>query len=68
MSRQPTLEGFERPPRKPARVMAKLDDAGGESVQMARYSCRKCGWDSGWIEDERSDTEIRRGIPCEVCN
>ena len=69
MARQPSFDGFERPRRAPPRVMAKLIDAGaGESAQVCSYRCRKCGWESGWVEDERSDTKIKRGIPCEVCN
>lgn len=66
--RQPEFDCMPRKVRKPPRVMAKLEDAGGECVQMCSYRCRKCGWSSGWIEDDRNDTEIRRGFPCEVCN
>ena len=41
------------------------DGPGG--TQVAVYRC-KCGWDSGWIEDNRSDSEMRRGMPCRECN
>ncbi len=65
---KPQLPGFDRPKRKPARIMAHLVDAGGESDPMAHYICGKCGWDSGWIVDRRSVSEIKRGVPCPNCN
>ena len=69
MSLLPQLPGLDRPKRKPPRVMAKLEDAGGENDDTwCHYRCRKCGWDSGWIIDNRTDSEIRRGMPCETCN
>ena len=72
MRRQAMMEGFERPPRARPRVMAKLADAGPSPIAdcktIARYECRACGWDSGWRDDNRSDSQIKRGLPCEVCN
>ena len=67
MARQ--AEMFPKPPRALPRVMAKLKDAGEapDSTQVAVYRC-KCGWDSGWIEDNRPDSEMRRGMPCPNCN
>ncbi|SPJ27657.1 hypothetical protein TRM7615_01147 [Falsiruegeria mediterranea M17] len=65
----PQLPGFERPKRKPPRVMAKLYDAGGEVGKWICYRCNRCGWDSGWIDQtHKSDTEIKRGHPCPECN
>lgn len=67
MARQ--AEMFAKPLRARPRVMAKLKDAGEapDGTQVARYRC-KCGWDSGWIEDSRPDSEMRRGMPCPECN
>lgn len=64
------LPGIDRLPRKPRRVMAKLADAGWSGYKdgtIARYVCKR-GWDSGWIKDDRSNSDMWRGVPCEVCN
>lgn len=72
MTSRPQLPGFDRPPRKARRIMAKLIDAGSSPTAdcktIAHYQCNKCGWDSGWRDDDRPDSQIRRGIPCEKCN
>jgi hypothetical protein len=47
------------------RVMAHMIDCGAEA---ARFQCKRCGWDSDWLVRHFSDTEIRRGVPCERCN
>ncbi|QDP55350.1 MAG: hypothetical protein Tp176DCM1853251_34 [Prokaryotic dsDNA virus sp.] len=62
-------ELFTKPPRAKPRVMAKLIDAGEapDGQQVAKYQCR-CGWESGWINDSRPDSEMRRGTPCPRCN
>ena len=66
------LPGFERQKRKSPRVMAKLVDAGSSPTigckTIALFRCKRCGWDSGWRDDNRPDSQIRRGIPCEECN
>jgi len=65
----PQLPGFDRPKRKPARVMAKVYDAGGEVGTWVVYQCKSCGWRSDWLDQtHKSDSEIRRGYPCPICN
>jgi hypothetical protein len=68
MARQAEL--FDKPKRKSPRVLAKLVDAGTgvRGGKVCHYVCRSCGWDSGWVEESRPDSEIMRGLPCEVCN
>lgn len=70
MPASPMLPGLERPKRKPPRVMAKMVDAGEapSGRQVIHYICRKCGWDSDWVFDDRPDSQIRKGIPCLKCN
>lgn len=67
MTRQ--LAMFPKPARAAPRVMAKLTDAGDapDGTPVARYVCRRCGWDSGWIEDRRNVSSPHRGVPCERC-
>lgn len=33
-----------------------------------RFECGHCGHDTGWISDEWTITENRRGHPCPNCN
>lgn len=61
----PMLPGFERPERRSPRVMAKVLDAGDG---YALFQCPACGWNSGWIEECRSVSKVKRGIPCPSCN
>jgi len=69
---RPQLPGFDRLPRKKRRIMAHLYDAGSSPTDdcktIACFACKACGWDSGWRDDERPDSEMMRGIPCEKCN
>ena len=67
-AKQPMFDIIPKVKRKPPRVMAKLDDAGGENEPMAFYICKKCGWESGWISEPRCTTSVLAGIPCEKCN
>ncbi|WP_107495541.1 hypothetical protein [Thalassobius sp. I31.1] len=57
------LFGYTKPRAKP-RVMMHVADA-GEGI---RFECEKCGHDTGWIADEKSVSENKRGLPCPVCN
>ena len=66
MGKQQVMAGFEPPPRSKPRIIAHMTDA-GENV--AFFTCGKCGWESGWIyDDEMKVSQVKRGIPCEVCN
>lgn len=65
-----TAELFEKPPRRKARVLMHMTDAGCNCSgpgEMAKFECPRCGHDSGWMNGLTS-TEIRRGIPCPECN
>ena len=53
----------EKKPRRDRRVMMHVIDAG---QGMAEFECKKCGTVAGWVK--ASPEEIRRGIPCEICN
>lgn len=66
--KQPDM--FGRPKRKSPRVMAKLIDAGEapDGTPVCNYLCRKCGWESGWVEERRSVSKVHLGYPCESCN
>jgi len=33
-----------------------------------RFACSRCGHDTGWIADEWTITQNRRGLPCPQCN
>jgi hypothetical protein len=49
-------------PHKPRQVLMHVSEIG---IDVARFSC-KCGFESDWLI--ATETEIRRGIPCPVCN
>lgn len=56
------------PKRAKPRVMMHFTDVGHiDGIgQAATFECSKCGSESGWIGV--TNTEVRRGIPCEKCN
>lgn len=62
-------------PRKPRRVMMHAVDIGQApgmmpgwtSAKGGEFVCRRCGHEAGWLFD-MTETEIRRGVPCPVCN
>lgn len=59
-------ELWDKPTQRP-RVLMHLIDAGNiEGERAARFSCRKCGYETGWMP--AGLTEQRRGVPCENCN
>lgn len=55
----------QKPPRQRPRVMAHVTDAGVDAIE---FECGKCGWNSGWLVNDFSISEAKRGIPCERCN
>ena len=69
MARQSTLPGFEKP-RQPRRKMMHVADAGHMpgGTKGIRFVCGHCNHDTGWISDERSVSENKRGLPCPICN
>ncbi len=66
---------FGPKPRAPRRVMMHAIDTGEAHGSMlgwrtskgARFKCRRCGHDAGWLFDMQ-DSEVRRGVPCSKCN
>lgn len=56
------------PPRRKPRVLMHFTDAGYVDGLggAATFECRRCGHETDWLA--ATDTEIRRGIPCPVCN
>jgi hypothetical protein len=56
-------------PRRHSRVMMHVDDAGqGNCGKVIKFECYKCGHNTGWIADEKSISENKKGMPCPVCN
>ena len=70
MARQLTLPGIPPKPRKPRLWRMKLADAGHlpSGEKGIQFVCPRCGHDTGWILDEQTITENRRGLPCPQCN
>lgn len=71
MAKQSEL--FERPKRKAPRIIAHFTDVGDHGCiyrngndTVADFSCKKCGWESGWIETRRG--LVAKGVPCAACN
>lgn len=60
---------FQRPPRRPARVLMHFTDAGTGPADelLATFACRKCGHETEWLVCD-NETEVKRGIPCPNCN
>ncbi len=53
------------PLRRPYRKLARLVDGGCGTFH---FECKRCGWDSGWLELCLSVTAAKRGMPCPECN
>ena len=68
--RQGTLFEKETLPRKKPVWRMNVKDAGSLTggVKGIRFECRRCAFDTGWIEDQQTVFENRRGMPCPVCN
>ena len=65
---QPDLFFLAPKARRPRRVMMHHIDAGPGTGELnyGAFKCKKCGavWESHIV----TDTQLRRGIPCPVCN
>lgn len=46
-------------------MMAHVADAGAEAII---FECGLCGWSSGWLVNDMTVSEAKRGIACERCN
>jgi len=55
-------------PRDRPRIFRMKIADGGVSFTDLKFTCPKCGYDDGWKQHDLSITEIKRGIPCPVCN
>jgi DNA-directed RNA polymerase subunit RPC12/RpoP len=55
-------------PRKKREWMMHMIDAGSldNNRNIAQFRCARCGHESDWMEG--TVTEIKRGVPCPVCN
>lgn len=53
-------------PVKRMRVIDAGHMTGG--VRGIRFECPHCDHDTGWIEDEWTISENKRGLPCPRCN
>lgn len=55
-------ELFERRPRQ---IMMHVHDGGPEAIE---FRCLRCGHETGWLVNDCSRAEERRGLPCPACN
>jgi len=56
-------------PRRSPRIMMKMIDVGQDnSGPVIIFECSKCGHSTGWIKDDQSVTQNKRGKPCPICN
>lgn len=71
MSRYRFLPGLEPSPRERRRVVRMhVADAGHMpgGAKGVRFTCRRCGHDTGWIAGRWTISENKRGQPCPNCN
>lgn len=54
----------------PRRVLMHVFDAGNLAggSKGIRFRCRACGHDTGWIPDDCTVSQNKRGRPCPTCN
>lgn len=52
-------------PRKSPVKRMRVTDAGQGCIQ---FICPHCNYDTGWIKDEKTIAENKRGLPCPKCN
>ncbi|KXV70536.1 hypothetical protein AD951_02705 [Acetobacter malorum] len=58
-------------PRRKRVKRMHVADAGhlpGGAQKGIRFVCSHCGYDTGWIQDTRSISDNRKGLPCPACN
>ncbi|HMM25705.1 MAG TPA: hypothetical protein PKA36_13015 [Pseudoxanthomonas mexicana] len=58
-----------KPARAKPRVLMHFTDVGcgAASELIATFACHKCGHETEWLVCD-NDTEVKRGVPCPVCN
>lgn len=65
----PLLFSSDELPRASDTKRMRVADAGhmggGKGI---RFECPHCEYDTGWIVDEWTTTENKRGFPCPICN
>ena len=70
-----TPDLFGERPKTRRRVMMHAADQGHAPALMpgwrtangGLFECSRCGHSTGWLFDMQ-DSEVRRGIPCPICN
>lgn len=67
---RPFLLSFVSVYAKPRVKRMHVVDAGNypDGRKCIHFVCRRCGHDTGWIVDEWTVSENRRGRPCPTCN
>lgn len=57
------------PRRKPVKRMHVVD-AGHlpDGCNGISFACPHCGYETGWIEDDLTVSQNKRGLPCPECN
>lgn len=58
----------QAPKRPPIKRMHVVDAGNGLSGKVIQFECRRCGHNTGWIEDTCSVSDNKRGLPCPKCN
>jgi hypothetical protein len=63
------FEKTDLPRRRPVKRM-RIEDVGiaPDGRCIIQFVCRHCRYDTGWIIDERTVSESKRGLPCPKCN
>lgn len=51
--------------KKPRTKRMRVADVGQGFIQ---FVCPRCSHATGWIKDEKTITENKRGLPCPKCN
>ena len=70
MYKMPLLFTKEQIPRRAPMKRMYVADAGNyiSGGKGIKFKCNHCGHNTGWIKDNRSITENKRGLPCPKCN
>lgn len=56
-------------PRREKRKLMHVADAGQSNWgKVIKFECSHCGYETGWMDDEKSISTNKRGIACPICN
>lgn len=56
-----------RPRQAPRKLMHVVDAGEASGLQVCRFECHRCGYESDWLV-VKGVTEAKRGLPCPKCN